>query len=71
MAEGDRPPTFTAAVVDQDQKMTPVWYRFISSMARRLFAASQVDTIATADVSSSTVSVASADIAARPPRRCR
>ncbi len=36
MAEGDRPPTFTAAVVDREDKMTPVWYRFISALTRRV-----------------------------------
>src|SRR5262245_5482453 len=50
MAEGDRPPTFTAAVVDREQKMTTVWYRFISALARRVFGAGQVATINTAVV---------------------
>jgi cell division protein FtsB len=63
MAEGDRPPTYTAAVVDREQKMTPVWYRFITSLARRLLAASQVETIATADIAASAVAVSSADAA--------
>ncbi len=66
MAEGDRPPTFSAAVTDKDAKMTPVWYRFISALARRLLAASQVATITTTDIaaaSTSSVAVASADAA--------
>lgn len=57
MAEGDRPPTFTQPVVDKDAKMVPVWYRFLSALARRLLAASQVETITTADIAASAVSV--------------
>ena len=59
MAEGDRPPTFTQVVVDKDAKMVPVWYRFISAIARKVFGASQVGTITTADIASATASTVS------------
>lgn len=62
MAEGDRPPTFTAAVTDKDAKMTAVWYRFIAAIARRLFGAGQVATITTADIAASAVSTTSTSL---------
>jgi hypothetical protein len=63
MAEADRPPTFTARVVDDAAKMTTVWYRFISGLARRVFAASQIAEITTADIATSTISTTSANAA--------
>lgn len=64
MAEGDRPPTFSAPVVDDRRVMTTVWYRFLTALARRILGAAQVSTITTTDVGPSAVSVTSADISA-------
>lgn len=64
MAESDRPPVHTHAVVDDKRIITTPWYRFFQAIARRILNASQVATITTSDISASTIAVSSSDVSA-------